>query len=492
MNIDPQSINNEELKLALDQEVGAISDADVDRLVDSAAPPTNTEADESGRIHGRIIGVRGADVFVDVGAKAEAVLPLEEFDADAPPEPGQTRTFVLHDVDTETGLLRLSLKETRVGANISELRVGDVIEARVTGVNLGGLELDVRGVRAFMPKSQVAIERLDDFAQFVGHKMEAQVTEVDRKGKRLVLSRRRVLEKEREAAREAIKGELAEGQIRPGIVRRLADFGAFVDIGGVDGLLHVSDMSYGRIGHPKEVVKVGDELQVKVLKIDTARDRISLGMKQLEPDPWNVVSANFREGETVDGRVTKLMNFGAFVELQPGVEGLIPISEMSWTQRVRHPKDLLKEGDAVRCSLIKVEPDNRKLTLSLKALGEDPWANAADRYTPDTVVSGRVARIAEFGAFIELEEGVEGLAHISELSDKHIRAVGDAVEVGQVVECRVLAVDLEQRRIKLSLKQASEKSAHAHIHAHATEGGAAPASRPESKKKRPLRGGLSF
>ncbi|MCA9242531.1 MAG: S1 RNA-binding domain-containing protein [Phycisphaerales bacterium] len=491
MSIDPQSINSDELKSALDREVGDITDADVDRLVDAAAPPAPAQSDESGRIHGRIIGVRGADVFVDVGAKAEAVLPLEEFDADAPPEPGQTRTFVLHDVDATSGLLRLSLREVRAVTHISDVRVGDVIEARVTGVNLGGLELDARGVRAFMPKSQVAIERLDDFAQFVGHKMEAQVTEVDRKGKRVVLSRRRVLEKEREAAREAIKGELSEGQVRPGVVRRLADFGAFVDIGGVDGLLHVSDMSYGRVGHPKELVKVGQELQVKVLKIDAARDRISLGLKQLEPDPWNVVSANFREGEAVDGRVTKLMNFGAFVELQPGVEGLIPISEMSWTQRIRHPKDIVKEGDSVRCSVLKVEPENRKLTLSLRALGEDPWANVADRYGPDTVVSGRVARLADFGAFIELEEGVEGLAHISELSDKHVRSVGDAVEVGQVVQCRILGVDMEQRRIKLSLKQAVEKATPAH-HDHGGRHAEAPAARPEKKRKKPLRGGLAY
>ncbi len=486
VNIDPRDLNADAIHQQLDEALASFSSDDLEAM--AAAQPSAPRPDERGHIHGTIVDVRGSDVLVDIGSKSEAYLSLDEFEPDQPPVVGQVRSFVMQGVDPESGQVRLSLREAKSDADLDSLKPGDVIEARVTGVNLGGLELALRGLRAFMPKSQVELSRVEDFTPYIGRRLECEISEIDRKGKTLVVSRRRILERQREQARAEIKVELAEGQVRRGRVKRLAPFGAFVDLGGIDGLLHVSDMSYGRVKQPSDLLKVGQEIDVQILKIDLEKDRISLGMKQLQADPWDLVPANYRVDSTVDGRVVRLLDFGAFVELEPGVEGLLPISELSWTQRVRHPKDLLKEGDSVRVAIIAVDPEKRKLTLSLKALGEDPWKDVQTRYQPDSVVSGRVARITDFGAFIQLEEGVEGLAHISELSEKRVRSVGEVVKVGDVVQARIKSVDPAQRRIALSLRVGAPAEAESR-EAHAAPAGQHGERRP-AKKKRPLKGGL--
>lgn len=496
MPLDPRELDNEDLKRELDDALGHLSQEELEQM--SQAQPAEPHPDEKGRISGRIIDIRGADVFVDVGGKSEAYLPLDEFEPDQPPVAGQMRTFVVQGVDTESGLMRLSLREALIEADLEALRVGDVVEGRVTGVNLGGLELLVSGIRAFMPKSHVDLNRVEDFAPFINRRLECQVTEIDRRARNLVVSRRRVMERQREQARQELRYALEEGQVRQGVVRRIADFGAFVDLGGVDGLLHISDMSYSRTQHPSQLVKVGDEVEVQVLKIDLVKDRISLGMKQLEPDPWELASGNYHVSDTVEGRVVKLMDFGAFVELEPGVEGLIPVSEMSWSQRVRHPRDLLNEGDAVRASVLAVDPEQRRISLSLRALVGDPWKGAAERYVPEAIVSGRVTRVVKFGAFVQLEEGIEGLLHISELSDQRVRRVSDVVEPGQVIKVRVKSVDFEQRRIALTLRGLSEgqagtgKAAAADQDRDRQRAEHPPQPPPERKRKRPLRGGLTF
>ncbi len=454
----------------------------------AAAAPSEPVADESGRIDARIIRIDGPDVFVDIGSKSEGVLPLDEFEPDEPPTVGQTLQVVPHGFDRDSGLMRLSLREAKVQADLQSLRVGDIVKGRVTGSNIGGLELRVHGLRGFMPMSQVDLVRHEDFAPFIGRWLEAEVTEIDRRGKKVVLSRRRVLEKQREEEREQLRFQLQEGQVRKGVVRRLAPFGAFVDLGGIDGLLHVSDMSYSRVNDPKEMLKEGDELEVKILKVDLVKDRISLGLKQLATDPWSLVDSKFHAGDTITGKVTRLMDFGAFVEIEAGVEGLIPVSELSWTQRVHHPKDVVAAGDSVRVKILDVNAEKRRVSLSLKALADDPWHNIEERYHQDAVVSGAVTRIMDYGAFIQLEEGVEGLVHISQLSDKHVRAVGDVVETGQVVQVRVLSVDPDQRRISLSIKAAIEQEAQPELpEATGTE-----EQKSARKRKRPLRGGLSW
>ncbi|HMQ15114.1 MAG TPA: S1 RNA-binding domain-containing protein [Phycisphaerae bacterium] len=497
MSIDPNELQPD-VNEAIDQALAGFSSEDLAALANVA--PTRAAPDEHGRIPGRIVEIRGSEVLVDIGGKSEAFISLDEFEPDEPPAVGQLHTFMMHGVDAESGQVRLSLRQVRVDADFASLHVGDVLEARVTGVNLGGLELQAKGIRAFMPKSQVELNRVEDFTPYLGRRLECQVTEIDRRGKTVVVSRRRVLEKERETQRQELKYSLAEGQVRHGVVRRLTEFGAFVDLGGLDGLLHVSDISYGRVGKVSDVLKVGQQVEVQVLKIDMVKDRISLGMKQLAADPWNLAPANYPTGKTVDGRVLRVMDFGAFVELEPGVEGLLPLSELSWTQRVRHPKELLKEGDSVRVAIIAIDPEKRKLTLSLKALGADPWQDVASRYQPDNVVSGRVTRLSDFGAFVQLEEGVEGLVHVSEMSDKRVRTPGDVCKPNDVIQVRVKSVDPQQRRISLSMRLSAEPVAaaaggheHGHHHGHggnAAHGPHAPAARADKPRKKPLKGGL--
>jgi small subunit ribosomal protein S1 len=484
VSIDPHGLDDAELKRDLEAQLGGVTPEDLARM--SGATPRAVNAEERGRIPGRVVSIHGGDVFVDVGGKAEGVVPLDEFEPDEPPAVGQVLHLVPHGFDRESGLMRLSRREAQVEANLDTLRVGDVVKARVTGSNIGGLELRVHGLRGFMPMSQVDLVRHEDFASYMGHWLECEVTEIDRRGKNLVLSRRRVLERAREEERQQLRFQLAEGQVRKGVVRRLADFGAFVDIGGIDGLLHVSDMSYGRVNHPSELLKVGDEIEVKVLKVDLVKDRVSLGVKQLATDPWTLAEGKYQAGATIEGKVTKLMDFGAFVMLEAGIEGLIPISEMSWTQRVMHPKDVLKVGDAVRVVILGADIAKRKISLSLKALGQDPWHNVTERYQPDALVSGAVTRITNFGAFVQLEEGVEGLVHISQLSNQRVRAVTDVVQVGAVVQVRVLSVDAEQRRISLSMKAAQPEAPAAEALPEM------PAAKPDRRRKRELRGGLSF
>lgn len=461
--------------------MGDLSPEDLARL--SASPPQAAQPDERGRIPGRIVRISENDVFVDIGGKSEGVVPLDEFEPDEPPAVDQTLSLIPHGFDRESGLMRLSLREAIVEADLESLRIGDVVKARVTGSNIGGLELRVHGLRGFMPMSQVDLEQHDDFGSYIGRWLECEVIEVDRRGKNLVLSRRRLLERHREEERRQLRFQLAEGQVRKGVVRRLAEFGAFVDIGGIDGLLHVSDMSYGRVNDPKDVLKKGQEIEVKILKVDLVKDRISLGLKQLQTDPWTLVEGKYQVGNTVEGRIVKLMDFGAFCELEEGIEGLIPISEMSWTKRIAHPKDILQVNDRVRVAVLALDVAKRKVTLSLKALGEDPWATVTERYQPDTIVSGAVTRATNFGAFVQLEEGIEGLVHISQLAHQRVRAVTDVVKPGEVIQVRVLSIDPDQRRISLSLKGTTDEPEQA-----APE---EPAAKPR-KRKRELRGGLSW
>ncbi len=484
MAVDPHASDEADLNRELDLELGAVSAEDLARM--AVAHPEPPAADERGRIRGRVLAIRGSDVFVDIGGKSEGFVSLDEFEPDQPPTVDQVLDLVPQGFDRESGLMRLSLREAKLAADLDTLRVGDVVKARVTGSNIGGLELRVHGARGFMPMSQVDMVRHDDVTGLIGRWLECEITEIDRRGRGLVLSRRRLLERQREEDARQLRFQLAEGQVRRGKVVRLTDFGAFVDLGGIEGLLHVSDISWSRVGHPKDVLHVGTEIDVQILKVDLVKDRISLGIKQLSADPWTAAPGKYTAGQTVEGRVTKLMNFGAFVELEPGIEGLIPISEMSWTQHVKHPKDILSVGDGVRVAILAFDAEKRKISLSLKALGTDPWQGIEQRYTPGATLSGAVTRITNFGAFVQLAEGVAGLVHISQLSDQRVRAVSDVVEVGKVVNVRVLAVDPAQRRISLSMKP---------VHTAAPAASAEPAREDphaEKKRKRPLRGGLTW
>jgi small subunit ribosomal protein S1 len=435
---------------------------------------------------GRVMHVTKDDVFIDFGGKSQGIAPMQQFETE--PKVGDEMEFVVDRYDEREGLLILHPKGA-AAANVSweTLEIGQVVEGNVTGMNKGGLELDVKGMRAFMPAGQVDLYFQKDISTFIGQKMKAEVTQFDPRAKNLVLSRRNILEREKEEARQKLIVELEEGQTRRGTVRSVTDFGAFVDLGGVDGLLHVSEMSWKRGQKPSDFVKQGDIVDVKIIKLDKATGKMSLSLKQAMADPWSGAETRYAIGTTLTGRVTKVEPFGAFVEVEEGLEGLLPVSEMSW-QRIRHPSDVVKVGDTTKLVVISIDSAQRRMSFSLKQAGPDPWSTVKDRFAQDMVVDGKVTRVVDFGAFVELEPGLEGLVHISELANQRVRAASDVVKPGQEVKVRVLEIDKDARRVSLSLRRATEPQA------IAPTGTTVPASAaPAKKKKRPeLRGGLDF
>lgn len=475
-NLDPK------LDAEIDQALGDLS---LDQLYEQQSPAPQQPEQKGSRV-GRVVRIGKDEVYLDFGGKAQGLAPLEQFDTI---RLGDEVEVDVERYDPTEGMLICNKKgAVRQDVTWENLEVGQIVEGMVSGVNKGGLELEVKGMRAFMPAGQVDLYHIADFSQFVGQRMTAEVTQFDREKRNLILSRRHILEREREELRQKTLAELAEGQIRRGVVRNVMDFGAFVDLGGVDGLLHVSEMSFrrGRL-NANEFVKNGDVLDVKIVKIDPETGKISLSLKQaLGQDPWQDAETKYAPGTQVTGRVTRVESFGAFVEVEEGLEGLLPVSEMSW-QRIRHPSDVVKEGDTVRVAVLQIDPANRRVSFSLKQAGPDPWADVNAKYARDQVVEGTVTRVVDFGAFVEIESGLEGLVHISELADQRVRAASDVVKPGQRVEVRILDIDTQARRMGLSIKRAKSGAA-----APPSTAPAAPAE-PAKKKKRPqLRGGLDF
>ena len=467
----------------VEQMLADIQTNDMDSVYDRSEAPAGSTRTKDGLQRCRVVAIRGDDVFVDAGAKSQGVVTRQQF-GDSPPSVGEFVELVLDYYDKDSGLLVMSREGAVQAATWANLQPGVLVEGRVTGMNKGGLELDLKGIRAFMPASQVDIHRIHDISTLIGERFRCMVTEVDRNDKNVLLSRRKLLEQEQAEALEKAMKELSEGATVSGKVTRITDFGAFVDIGGVDGLLHIADLSYSRVEKVEDVVKVGQTVTVRVLKIDSKKQRIGLGLKQALPNPWDDVDQKYSQGMTIKVRVTKLADFGAFAELEEGVEGLIPISEMSRTKRINKCSEVVNAGDIVEVQVLRIQPKERRISLSIKQLQEDPWAGATDHFPEKEKVTGTITRLTDFGAFVELRPGVEGLIHISELSDKRVRTVGDAVSVGQEVEARVLGVDPEKHRISLSLKPAPEElvgSSHGSTEAY-----------QPPKRKKPLRGGLNW
>ena len=447
----------------IDAEVeAALGDQSVEQLMDQAEADEKAKADEEeAAVHhelrrGRISAIRGEDVFIDVTGdtgKLQGVVPLQQFDR--PPRLGSIMDFVVDHIDEAQGLMFLSREGAISRTTWDTLHKGSVVEARCTGHNKGGLELELVGnIRAFMPASQVDLNHIDDFEPFVGQKLEATVTEVDRKHKKVMLSRRAHLEHTRKHAKEKLLTTLAVGDILEGKVANVVEYGAFIDIGGVDGLCHVSDLSYQHVNKPGDVVKQGDPVQVKVLKIDKDKGRIALGVKQVQPDPWDTATAGLSAGAEVTGTVTRTASFGAFVAVGEGVEGLLPISEISW-KRIHKCEDVISVGQTLRLKVLAFDPKKKKMSLSLKQIGGDPWADAVAKFAEESWVQGKVVSVQDFGAFVELEEGVEGLVHISELADGRVKSVTDIVNVGDEKNFRIKQIDTEKRKLALSLRKDS-------------------------------------
>jgi len=406
---------------------------------------------------GTVIAVSADSVYVDIGFKTEGILPLAAFQNDRQPPKAGDKLQVSLKGRNEEGYYELTRGRIGRAASWEELEKAfaekTTIVGTVTGAVKGGLTVDV-GVRAFLPASRSGVREATDREKLVGQEIRCRITKLDAADEDVEVDRRVIAEEEAGAARERRYGEVKEGEQVRGVVRSLTDYGAFVDIGGVDGLLHVGDISWQRINKPSDVLSVGDEVEAQVLKVDSDKQRISLGMKQLQPNPWDTAAAKYKLGERTRGTVTRLMDFGAFVELEPGVEGLIHVSEMSWVKRVKKPSDLLKPGETVEAVILGVDVDKRRIALGLKQALGDPWADMAERVAVGSAVEGPVTSLTNFGAFVQIAEGVEGMVHVSEISaEKRISHPQDVLRVGQVVKAQVLAVDREKRQIKLSMKQ---------------------------------------
>ncbi len=453
----PSPALDDELQNEIDSALADVSLVDVyglDDAVDKAAAAVGGDLSErrDGVVKGKVVSVSDGDIFVDLGGKSQGYLPREELEEGQEVNVGDVVDVSIMRYDEKDGLVVLSMRSAAQQLLRRDLNVGAQVEARVTGTNKGGLELEIKGLKAFMPVSQIDIYRTEDTETLIGQKFICEVTQVERGDKNIVLSRRNILEKEREALRENIWEELAEGQMCQGVVRSIMDYGAFVDLGGVDGLLHVREMSWARVKHPKDILSEGQQIDVMIVSLDREKQRIGLSLRQAGGDPWTSAEYHYPVGGRVQAKITNLMDFGAFAELEPGVEGLIPISQMTWAGRIKHPSDVVKVGQLVEVEVAKVDTQQRRISLSMKSIQGNPWDDIEMKYRADDTYTGTVARVTDFGAFVTLEAGVDGLVHISELSDRHVSQVRDVVREGDTVKVRVLEVNPSQQRISLSMK----------------------------------------
>jgi len=532
-------INRETVETEIKAAMAGLSDEDLEKDLDESVRDYNVNT----ILEGRVVSINNDEVLLDVGYKSEGTVPVSEWMHGEPPAVGDTVEVLLEAVEDDAGLVQLSKRKAdrirnweRVVARYDE---GDVVTGTVMRKIKGGLLVDI-GVPVFLPASQVDIRRPGEIADYIGRHLTCKILKVDEDRRNIVVSRRQLIESQRDIMRKRMFEKLEKGQMRHGKVKNIVDFGAFVDLGGIDGLLHITDMSWGRISHPSEIVAIDDLIDVKILNVDIQKgkvalglkqktrspwdnveekypvgsvvsgeavnlmsygafvkleegveglvhisemswtrrinhpsevvaigdivdvavlainkekEEISLGMKQTEQNPWELVQENYPPGTEVVGRVRNLTSYGAFVEIEEGIDGLLHVSDMSWTRKVSHPSELVQKGDTIKTVVLEVDPDKRRVALGLKQLDEDPWqSDIPSRYGPEDLVRGVVTKLTSFGAFVELEEGLEGLLHISELSDKNIPSPEEIVEVGDVVDVRVIRVDSEGRKIGLSLR----------------------------------------
>ncbi len=496
-------------------------------------------------VKGKIVAVLGNEVLVDIGYKSEGIIPVEEFRNIEDIKIGEEIEVVIEEFEDEEGRILLSKIKAEqqkmwdnVLANVNE---GSVIEGEIKSKIKGGLIIDINGVKGFLPGSQIDVAPVKNLDELIGKRCEFKIIKIDRIRRNIVLSRRELIEQKRRDKRRELLSEIKIGQIRSGVVKNITDFGAFLDLGGLDGLLHITDMSWGRVGHPSKIMKVGDTLEVMILDIDFDKERVSLGLKQKTPNPWDNIEAKYPVGKRVRGKVVNLVPYGAFIEIEEGVEGLVHVSEMSWIQRVgkasdmlsigqeveavvlsvskeeqkislgirqttenpwdrvkekypigskvkgvvknfttygafveledgidgmihvsdmswtkkiNHPSEVLKKGDTVEVVVLEVVPENQRISLGLKQTQEDPWATVALKYKIGQIVEGKVSKLTSFGAFISLDDGIDGLVHISQVSDQPVERIKDVLKVGQEVRARIVKIDPTERRIGLSIKAA--------------------------------------
>ena len=416
------------------------------------------DLEEGEIVRGRVLDVSATGVLVDVGFKSEGVISADEFPGIGDIKVGDEIEVFLEKMESQDGLVVLSKQRAdfvKVWDRVKEAAdAGTIVEGRLLRKIKGGVVADLYGVEAFLPGSQISIRQVHNLDDLFNQTLRFKIIKLNKRRRNIVISRRAVLEEEREKMKSELLTELEKGQVREGTVKNITDFGAFVDLGGIDGLLHITDMSWGRVSHPSEVVKIGERVKVKVLNFDRERERISLGMKQLQAYPWEGVEEKFPVNTRVKGKVVSITDYGAFIELEEGVEGLVHVSEMSWTRHVRHPSKIVNVGDAVEAVVLKVDKEHEKISLGMKQIEPDPWGTLDLKYPPGTRLKGKVRNLTNFGAFVEIEDGIDGLVHVSDMSwTKRVMHPSEVVKKGDEIDVVVLKIDRDDRRVSLGLKQ---------------------------------------
>ena len=409
-------------------------------------------------ITGRIIGINEKDVLIDIGFKSEGIIDRNEFSENNIPEVGEKIEVFLEKIEDESGKTILSKEKADFLSRWKELREiyenETIIKGKILRRIKGGMVVDLNGVQAFLPGSQIDVRPVKDFDQFIDKEMDLKVVKFNEFRKNVVVSHKAIIEESLAEQRDELFNKLEVGSVVDGRVKNITDFGVFIDLGGIDGLLHITDLSWGRINHPSELIGMDDTLSVKIIDFDQEKKRVSLGLKQLTPHPWENVPDQYPEGSKITGKIVSMTNYGAFVEIEPGIEGLVHISEMSWTRHVKNPSEIFSLGDEVEAVVLSIDSEERKISLGSKQLQDDPWDVIEEKYIVGKDVKGKVINLTQFGAFIELEEGIDGLIHVSDLSwTKNIRHPKEFLEKGNEVEVKILEVSRESRRISLGLKQ---------------------------------------
>jgi small subunit ribosomal protein S1 len=449
-------LSQEEVDRQLRDALGGVRTEDIGEVYNRSV--MNFEVDSI--LRGRIVNILNSDVIVDIGYKSEGVIPIDQFEDAAKVKEGDEVEVLLEAVEDESGMIALSKRKAdrirgweRV---ISTYREGDIVRGKVTRKIKGGLLLEI-GVPVFLPASQISIRRSGDIAEFLGQDLECKIIKIDEARMNIVVSRRKLLEEQRETQKRDLLNDIEIGQIRRGTVKNITDFGAFVDLGGIDGLLHITDMSWGRINHPSEVLKIDEEIEVKVLKVDKEKERISLGLKQKQESPWANIESKYPVGSRVKGKVVNVLSYGAFVQLEDGVEGLVHISEMSWTKRINHPNQVVAPGDDIEVVVLEIKKEKQEISLGMKQVEVNPWTQVEAKYPVGTYITGKVRNLTNYGAFVEIEDGIDGLLHVADMSwTRKVIHPSEVVKKGDTVRAMVLQVDQERKRIALGIKQLDE------------------------------------
>ena len=467
-NLD-KKVNIDYLGSSLFNEVKEITpqdlnqDIEVEEITPDQERYLSTFSDISEReiISGRVIGINDKEVLIDIGFKSEGIINRDEFAMEDLPEVGGKIDVYLERMEDESGKTVLSKEKADFLRRWIELRdihdTGEIIKGKIIKRIKGGMVVDLKGVQAFLPGSQIDVRPVKDFDKYLNLEMDLKVVKFNEMRKNVVVSHKAILEESLAEKRDEIFSKLEVGAIMEGRVKNITDFGVFIDLGGIDGLLHITDLSWGRINHPSEIISMEDTLTVKVIDFDNEKKRVSLGLKQLTPHPWETVETDFPQGEKVKGKVVSMTNYGAFIEIKSGIEGLIHVSEMSWTRHIKNPSELYSLGDEVEAVVLSIDTEERKISLGAKQLTDDPWDKIEEKYGIGTSVEGRVINLTQFGAFVELEEGIDGLIHVSDFSwTKVVKHPREMIEKDQKIEVRILEVSRESRRISLGIKQLIE------------------------------------